>query len=118
MAARAPGDEFWQGKSRQVAGALFDDQIVDHDQIRSGEAQLGKHQIDTVHPKGELVPELAHIRLFEAGTIGDHKGTLAFVNILERGEPADALPPPGMQIRGRELREPANGIIRRAGEIP
>ena len=62
---------------------------------------LGEHQVNAVHPKRELVPELAHVRLLEAGSIGDHKGTFAFVNILEGGKTANALTPPGVQIRSR-----------------
>ena len=52
-------------------------------------------------PNVNLVLKLAHIRLLEAGSIGDDKGAFPFVNILERGETANALPPPGMKIGSR-----------------
>ena len=46
------------------------------------------------------------------GTVGDDKGAFAFVNILERGKAANTLPPPGMQIGGRQLRKAADRVIR------
>ena len=50
--------------------------------------------------------------------VADDKGALAFVNILERGETPNALPPQGVEIGGRQLREAANGVIGRAREVP
>src|SRR5215211_1139348 len=118
MTARAPGEELWQGKVREIACRLLDDQIVDNSQIGCGEAKLREHQIDAVQPECELIPEPAHVCLFEAGTVGDHEGALASVNILERREAANALPPPGMEIGSRQLREPTERVLGRAREVP
>ena len=118
MTARAPGKELRQGKRSQVAGSLLDDQIVDDGQVRCREAQLGEHQVDAVHPECELILEPAHVGLLEAGTVGDHKGAFAFVNVLERGKATDTLCSPGVQIGARQLRNPTDRIIRIAGNRP
>src|SRR5215208_5398272 len=118
MTTRAPREKFWQGKVCQIVRRLFDDKVIDNRQIGRGKAKLGEHQVNAVHPKGKLVLQPAHVSLFEAGSVGDDKGALAFVNTLKRGKPANALPPPGMEVSGRQLREATDRVVGCACNVP
>src|SRR5215211_2649779 len=111
MTAGAPCEELGHCKVGKIVRGLFDDKIVDNSQIRCREAKLGEHEVNSVHPKGKLIFEPTHIRLLEAGSIGDDKSTFSFMNILERGQSTDALTPPGMKIGGRQLRDATNRVI-------
>ncbi len=59
------------GNARDITGALFDDQVIDRDKIRGGKSQFGKHQVNAVQAKGDLLFEQAQIGLLQAGTIPD-----------------------------------------------
>ena len=105
MAVRTPGDELRDLKRDEVVHKLFDDKIVGDADVCGGEAEFGEHQVDAVHPEGEFVLELGEVGLLEGGSVADDEGALALVNILQRGEAADAPPSPRMQIRGGQLRQ-------------
>ena len=111
VTAGAPGDELGNFEGGEVAGGLFDDEVVDDAQVGGGEAEFGEHQVDAVHPEGELVLEFGEVGVFEGGAVADDEGALAFVRVLERGEATDASAPPRVQIRGGELRQAANPVV-------
>src|SRR6185503_4989481 len=118
MTARAPCKELWQREGCKLTGGLLDHKIVDNGQIGCRKAQPGEHQVNTVHPKGQFVPELAHISELKAGSVGNDERPLAFVNIFEYGQAANTLASPGMEISSRQFREPTNRVVRRPSEIP
>ncbi len=77
-------------------GALFDDQVVDRNQAGGLETQFREHQVDAVEPEGEFILQLRQVGVFQAGTIPDDESPFASMGILQRRQPADALPPPGV----------------------
>jgi len=95
---RTPRDEFRNRERVNIVHELFDDQVIRDAEIGGREAQFRKRKIKAVHTKRDLVPQLAEISLFEAGTIPDNESASTFMNILPRGKAPDALPPPAMQI--------------------
>ena len=105
VAMRTPGDEFWNREGADVAHELLDDEIVRHAEVGGGESPFGESEIDSVHAEGDLVLQFARVGPLQAGTVADDEGALALVNILQRGEAADAPPSPRMQIRGGQLRQ-------------
>ena len=111
MPMRAPRNILWNFEGGHFSGALFDDEIVDGDEAGGGEAEFGEHQVDAIHPEGEFVFEFGEVGLLEGGAITDDEGALAFMCVLERGETTDALAPPRMQVRGRQLRDAAKRVV-------
>jgi len=118
MPMRTPGDELRYSERVNVIHKLFDDQVICDAEIRSCESQFRKCKIKTVHAKCDLVAQLAEIGLLEAGTVSNDEGAFPFVNILQLSETPDALAPPGMEIRGRQLRDAPNGIVGVTAEYP
>ena len=55
-AMRMPGEESRNGKCLHLAQALLNDQVIDRDQARGGEAQGSKHQVDAVQAKRKVLP--------------------------------------------------------------
>lgn len=113
MPMRAPCQEFRNLKIGDLLRALFDDEVVDGDEAGGGETEFGEHQIDAVHSEGEFVFKFGEVGLLEGGTITNDEGALTRlrVRVLERGEATDALAPPRMQVRGRELRQATNPVV-------
>ena len=107
MSVRTPGDEFWNRERVDVVHKLFDDEIVRHAEVGRCESPLGKGEVNSIHAEGDLVLQFACVRPLEAGTVADNEGAFAFVNILQRREPTNTLPPPGVQIRRGQLRQTA-----------
>src|SRR5512134_3861884 len=103
MALRAPGDELRNRKRVDILHELLDDEVIGDAEVRSVEAKFREGQIKTVHAERDLVPQLTEIGLLEAWAIPNNEGPFAFVNIFQFGQTPDALAPPGMQIRGRQL---------------
>src|SRR6185436_8307942 len=101
MMMRTPRDEFWNRERVDIIHKLFDDQVIRDAEIGGRESQFRKRKIKTIHTERDLVPQLAEISLFEAGTIPNNESASTFMNILPRGKAPDALPPPRMQIGRR-----------------
>lgn len=115
---RTPGDEFWDGQRGYVVYELFDNEVIRHAEVGCGESPLRKREIDTIHAEGDLVLQLAHVGLLQAGTVADDEGAFAFVNILQRSKSTNALPPPGVKKRGGQLRDSSEAIVRVTGKLP
>ena len=118
MTMRTPGDELRNLKREKITHKLFDDEVVGDADVRGGEAEFWKGKVDAVHAKGDLILELAEIGLLQRGSVANDEGTLAFVNIFQRGETFNAFAPPRVKIRGRQLGNAANAVIRIADKIP
>src|SRR5215216_5982831 len=101
MTTRAPGKKLWQREGREFTGGLLDHKIVDHGQIGCRKTQPWEHQVNTVHPKCQFVPEPAHVSELKAGSVGNDERSLAFVNIFECGQAANTLSSPGMEKSSR-----------------
>ena len=89
----APGEEFGQGEVLHLSSALFDDQVVDRNQVSGGKTELREEQVDAVETKGILASQLAQIGLAQAGTVADDKATLIGMRIFQLFQLADALSP-------------------------
>ena len=111
MPMRTPGKKLRNFEGGHFGGALFDDEVVDGDEAGGGEAEFGEHQVDAVHPEGEFVLEFGEVGLLEGGSVADDEGALTFVRVFECGEATDALAPPRMQVRGRQLRDAAKRVV-------
>ena len=115
---RPPGDEFGDWEGRDIVHELFDDEVVCDAEVGSGESPLGESEINSVHAEGDLVLQLARVGLLQAGTVADDERALAFVNVLQCREAANALPPPRVKKRRGQLRQTPQSIIRVASELP
>ena len=118
MTMRTPRDEFWQCERVDVIHELFNDQVIGDAQIGGSESQIRKSQIKAVHAERDLVFQPAEIGLLQAGAIPDDERAFALVNILQSGKTPEALAPPWMQIRNRQLRNPSNCIVGIATDRP
>src|SRR3972149_11193665 len=96
VTAGTPGEEFGDVEAGEIGGGLLDDQVVDHAQVGGGKAQLGEHEIDAIHPEGELILKFFEISVLETWPVADNEGAFAFMNILQRGQATGALPSPGV----------------------
>lgn len=105
VAMGTPGDEFWNWKGGDVGHELLDDEVVCDAEVGCCEAPFREREINSVHAEGDLVLQFARVGLLQTGAIPDDEGTFAFVNILQRGEATNALPPPRMKIRGGQFRQ-------------
>ena len=108
---RTPCKKFRHGQREDIVAELLNDQVVDGTKIRGVESELGEQQINAIHTEGEFVLQFGEVGLFQAGTVANDEGALAFVNILERGQAADAFAPPRMQVRVGQLRDAADGVV-------
>lgn len=104
MTMGTPCDEFGNWEGGDIVHELLDDEVVRDAEVGRCESPLGEGEINSVHAEGDLVLQLARVGLLQARTIADDEGALPFVDILQRGEAANALPPPGVEICGGKLR--------------
>src|SRR5215216_2749195 len=118
MTARTPGNEFWDWESYEVIRELLNDKVIRHAKIGSGEAPLGKCQINAVHTKRDLILQLCQVSMFQAGAIADDERTFPFVYFFQFRKTPDALTSPGMEISSRQFRDSADTIIGVPCEVP
>ena len=78
----------------EVIRELLDNEVIRHTNIRCRESKVRKGKIKTIHRKGDFTLQFAEIGLLEAGSVPHDKRAFAFVNILQRRQPPDALTPP------------------------
>lgn len=115
---RTPGNEFGNRQRVDVIHELLDDEIVRHTEVGGCESPFGKSEIDSVHAEGDLIFQFARVGALEAWTVADDECAFALVNILQRSEAADALPSPRVKVRGGQLRQTAERIVRVPRKLP
>ena len=118
MPMRTPRDELWNGERVDIIHKLFDNQVVRNAKIRGSKTPFRESEINAVHTEGDLIFQFTEVGLLQAWTIPDNKGAFAFMNIFQLSKTPDALTPPGMQIRGRQLRDAPYGIVGIAAKCP
>ena len=108
---RTPGDKFRNCEGVDIVHKLLNNQIIRDAKICGGKTPLREGKINAVHTKHNFVFQFTQIGLLQAGAITYDKSALAFVNILHFCKASNALATPGMQIRGRELRDTPDSIV-------
>lgn len=94
MTMGVPCDEFRDCERGDVVHELFDDEVVCYAEVGCCESPFGECEINSVHAEGNLILQFTRISLLQAGTVADDEGALAIVNILQRAEATNTLPPP------------------------
>ena len=118
MTMRTPRDEFWNRERVDIIHKLFDNQVVRNAKICGGKTPVRESKINAVHTEGNLVFQLTEVSLLQAGTIPNNKGAFTFMNVFQTSKTPDALTPPGMQVRGGQLRDTPYGIVGITAKCP